>query len=360
MKEKLRNSTLAGGGADVDKTYCTSSYLAFRFIEDDSKNFYKGLTHENIKPLPDSEKILVHNSEDIGQEISRQIDGFRDLKKGVLLSGGMDSAIVASYLSGSDAYTFRFMGGSFQGEELARAEYFAKIYGLRLHYVDISWETVTNYLDTVMKAKGAPVHSIEPQIYQAALQAKSDGVEIMFSGASSDLIFGGMDKLLSRNWDFDSFMNRYIFTKPEEVLNEPESMQYLFEHYRLDDNKIDFLAFLNEISLTELLTSYATTFKTAGLLYCDPYVVLKPSEPLDLTRIRNGESKYLIRKLFRMRYPDIQVPEKIPMPRPVDIYFKDWNGPSRKEFKADLNMKNFTGNQKWQIYCLERFMNLYE
>ena len=337
-----------------------SSYLAFRFIEDDSKNFYEGLTHENIKPLPDSEKILVHNSEDINQEISRQIDGFRDLKKGILLSGGMDSAIIASYLSGSDAYTFRFMGGTFQGEELSRAEYYAKIYGLRLHYVDISWETVTKYLDVVMKAKCAPVHSIEPQIYQAALQAEADGVEIMFSGATSDLIFGGMDKLLAQDWDFDGFMNRYIFTKPEDVLNEPESMQYLFERYRLDNNKIDFLAFMDDVFAIESSSSYMNAFNTAGLRYYDPYAKLKPSEPLDLTRIRNGESKYLIRKLFRMRYPDIQVPEKVPMPRPVDIYFKDWTGPSRKEFKADLNMKNFTGNQKWQIYCLERFLNLYE
>ena len=48
-----------------------------------------------------------------------------------------------------------------------------------------------------MTAKCAPVHSIEPQILQAALQAKNDGIEIMFVGESSDLVFGGMDQLLS-------------------------------------------------------------------------------------------------------------------------------------------------------------------
>lgn len=111
----------------------------------------------------------------------------------------MDSAIVASYLCGSDAYTFRFLGGDFHKEELERAEYYSSYYGLNLHYVDIRWDTVVAHLEPLMKAKAAPVHSIEPQILLAALQAKADGVEIMFVGESSDLIFGGMDGLKKYN-----------------------------------------------------------------------------------------------------------------------------------------------------------------
>lgn len=170
------------------------------------------------------------------------MEKFKSKKKGVLLSGGMDFAIVASYMTGSDAYTFRFLDGKYQREELKRAEYFAKYYGLSLHYVDISWATVESNLETVMKSKCAPVHSIEPRILQVALQAKADGIEIMFVGVSSDLIFGGMDGLLSRDWTFEEFMDRYIFTKPESVLAESESMQYLFERYR-QGNMIDFFVF---------------------------------------------------------------------------------------------------------------------
>lgn len=337
-----------------------SSYMAFRFIEDDSKNFYPGLKHHNVKPIPEEERILVRSAEDIGHRIADQIDIFRDKKKGVLLSGGMDSAIVASYLPGAEAYTFRFLDGTFQKEELERAEYYAERYGLNLHYVNISWDTVKNYLEPVMNAKCAPVHSIEPQIYQAALQAKQDGVEIMFSGATSDLVFGGMDQLLSQDWTFDGFMNRYIFTKPEDVLCESESMQYVFERYRKGEDGIDFIAFLGDVAMSELMTSYTTTFRAADMHYCDPYAKLKPSEPLDLARIRRGDTKYLIREMFRKRYPDIAVPEKIPMPRPVDIYFRDWKGPSRYEFRKDIDMKRFTGNQKWQMYCLEKFLDLHE
>jgi asparagine synthetase B (glutamine-hydrolysing) len=316
--------------------------------------------HENIKPLADKDRILVHNADDIDREIKKQIDQFKDKKKGLLLSGGMDSGIIASYLSGSDAYTFRFLGGEFKSDELSRAEYYAKYYGLNLHYVDINWDTVNNYLEPVMKAKCAPVHSIEPQILQAALQAKSDGIEIMFVGESSDLVFGGMDGLLAKDWTFDEFVNRYTFTKPEDVLSEPISMQYLYERYRKDGDGIDYLRFMDDVFSIESSSSYLNAFAVADMQYYDPYAKLKMADALDLERIRNGEPKYLIRALMAKKYPEIPVPNKVPMPRPVDEYFKNWEGPKRVEFRKGLNMDSFTGNQKWQMYCLERFLELNE
>ena len=84
------------------------------------------------------------------------------------------------------------------------------------------------------------------------------------------------------------------------------------------------------------------------------------AEPLDLKRIRNGEPKYLIRELMSKRYPEIPVPNKNPMTRPVDFYFADWEGPKRREFKENLDMSKFTGNQKWQMWCLERWLDMNE
>lgn len=344
----------------IDKKYCMSSYMAFRYIERDDMDFYPGLHHKNIKPIPNDQRILVHTIDDIDREISKQMERFKDKRKGILLSGGMDSAIVASYLSGSDAYTFRFLGGMFQPEEQKRAEYYAKYYGLNLHYIDISWDTVTQHLEAVMKAKAAPVHSIEPQILQTALQAKEDGIEIMFVGESSDLVFGGMDGLLAKDWTFAEFMNRYIFTKPEDVLSEPENMAYVFERYRKDGDKIDFLTFMDEVFSIESSSSYMNAFAVADMTYYDPYAKLKMADKLDLNRIRHGEPKYLIRGLMARKYPEIPIPNKVPMPRPVDIYFKNWKGPIRPEFKSNIDMSKFTGNQKWQMYCLERFLDLNE
>ena len=264
----------------IDKKYCMSSYMAFRYINKDDMDFYGGGTHHNIIPIPDEERILVHTSDDIDREIGKQMEQFKDKKKGILLSGGMDSAIVASYLLGSDAYTFRFLGGEYQKEELERAEYYARYYGLNLHYVDITWGTVISHLVPVMKAKAAPVHSIEPQILQAALQAKADGIELMFVGESSDLIFGGMDGLLAKDWTFDEFVDRYTFTRPEDVLEEPESMLYLFERYRKDGDKIDFLTFMDDVFSIESSSSYLNAFAVADMPYYDPYAKCRYRVPL--------------------------------------------------------------------------------
>ena len=343
----------------INKKYCMSSYLAFRYIEKDNIDFYEGLSHSNIVPIPDEKKTLVKTEDEIGYEIKKCLDKYKDKKLGILLSGGMDSAICASYMEGCDAYTFRFINGDFQREELERAKYYADYYGLNLHYVDIDWNTVEIYVDQVMKAKGSPVHSIEPQILQAALQAKKDGIEMMVVGESSDLVFGGMDQLLSKDWTFKEFMDRYIFTNPEDVLVDPEDMSYLFERYRQDD-KINFMKFMDDVFSVESSSSYLNAFSVSDMPYVDPYARLKMAEKLDLYRIRHGEPKYLIRQLMAKRYPEILVPDKVPMPRPVDSYFEKWEGPKRYEFKKNLDMKRFNGNQKWQMYCLERFLNIYE
>ncbi len=343
----------------IDKNFCMSSYMAFRYIEKDDMDFYPGMKHKNFTPVPNNEKVLVRTADDIDKAIAAQFKQFENKKKGIMLSGGMDSAIVASYMTGCDAYTFRFLGGDFQSEELKRAEYYANYYKLNLHYVDISWDTVTEHLNAVMEAKCAPVHSIEPQILQAALQAKADGIEMMFVGESSDLVFGGMDGLLAKDWTFDEFVDRYTFTKPEDVLNEPVDMSYLYERYRKGNN-IDFLSFMDDVFSIESSSSYYNAFGVANMPYYDPYARLKMADKLDLNRVRNGESKYLIRELMAKKYPEIPVPNKVPMPRPVDKYFESWKGPTRKEFKQGLDMSKFTGNQKWQMYCLENFLNIHE
>ena len=179
----------------------------------------------------------------------------------------------------------------------------------------------------------------------------------MIIGDASDYIFGGMDKLLSKDWTFDAFVKRYIYVDPFEVLKEPESVQYVFERYRKGDG-IDFVEILERLATQESYGSYDNAFVTARLAYFDPYEKLKMAEPLDLTRIRNGESKYLIRELFKMRYPGFPIPEKLPMPRPVDAYFANWGGPVRPEYKKGIDIKNYDGNQRWLMWCLEEFLNM--
>lgn len=345
-----------------NKDYCLSSYMAFRYIWKDGMDFYKGFKHINFIPPEHSELRPVCTAQDMDSVISSQFEELysRYSNIGILLSGGMDSAILASYLRpGSHAYTFTSSTGVFD-EDVKRAEYYCEKFGLVHHLVDITFGDYKKYTPIVMAAKNSPVHSIEPQIYKAALRGKKDGVELMIVGESADLIFGGMDKLISRDWDFNSFMERYTFLDPNLVLVNPVTQAALYEKYRLGADGIDYMRFMDEVFSIESSGSYYNAFGIAGMPYFDPYARMIMAEPLDMERVRNGEPKYLVRQLFSIKYPERDIPFKIPMPRPVDRIFENWTGPERPEFRSDIPMQTLTGNQKWQLWCAEYFLNLFD
>ena len=334
--------------------------MAFRYIWKDGVDFAEGFQHKNFRPVEEKDRILVRTSEDIDREIQQQFDALYDKYNhiGILLSGGMDSANLATYLKpGSYAYTFNSVSGEFDAD-VERAKTYCKRLQLNHHLIDITMEDYERYAPIVMRSKFAPVHSIEPQIYKAAEIAKKDGVELMIVGESADLIFGGMDKLISPKWTFDAFAKRYTFLDPYLVLTNPIDQSELFEKYREGDEGIDVLKFMDEVFSIESSSSYLNAFGAAWMPYYDPYAKLMMADPLDMERIRNGEPKYLVRGLYAIKYPDLEIPFKIPMPRPVDTIFKNWEGPKKKEFRQDIPMNQLTGNQKWQLWCAEQFLTV--
>lgn len=344
----------------IDKNFCLSSYIAYRYIYKDGMDFYEGMAHKNFIPIGLNERISVADAKEIDDVIQTQIDALYSQYKeiGILLSGGMDSAILASYLKpGSHAYTFVAQGTEVFNADKERAEQYCHKFGLQHHLVDISFDDYVEYTPKVMERKCAPVHSIEPQIYKAAMMAKRDGVEMIIVGESADLIFGGMDQLLSKDWLFDDFVKRYTFLDPNLVLETSVDVSELFEIYRKGEY-IDFLSFMDNVFSIESSGSYMNAFATANLPYYDPYAKLIMRNKLDLYRVRNGEPKYLVRNLYAMKYPEIPIPDKIPMPRPVDMIFSNWSGPQREEFRKDIPMDQLTGNQKWQLWCAELFLDI--
>lgn len=344
----------------INKDFCLSSYMAFRYIWKDGVDFCEGFQHKNFRPVDSSERIGVSTSEDIDREIQKQFDVLYSKYDniGVLLSGGMDSANLAAYLKpGSHAYTFVSDTGVFDAD-LDRAKKYCSKWKLNHHFVDITFEDFKKYTPLVMRHKFAPVSSIEAQIYKAAEMGKADGVQLMIVGESADLIFGGMDKLISPQWTFDGFAKRYTFLEPSLVLEKPVDQSELYERYRTGADSIDYLRFMDDVFSIESSSSYLNAFGAAWMPYYDPYAKLVMSEPLDLERVRNGEPKYLVRGLYALKYPELEIPFKLPMPRPVDAVFKNWEGPKRKEFRKDIPMDKLTGNQKWQLWCAEQFLNM--
>lgn len=343
----------------IDKSYCMSHYLAFRFIKDENINFYDGLTHDVYKGHNPKEITSVTTINDIENVIKKKINEFYiPNKTAILLSGGIDSAILASYLpKGTKAYTFKCIAeGAI--DETAQAKKYCDLYGLNQEIIEMNWSNFEELTPEILKADGVPFHSIEVQLLKAAKHAKSQGIERFIIGESADLVYGGMDKLIGKDWNFEDFYKRYNFVEPSKALKNPISVKDVYEKYRLPNDKIDFLTFMDEIFSIESSTSYMHAFKIAGIEYLDPYSYTKMALPLDLERVRNGEPKYMIRELFAKRYPTIDIPTKIPMPRATTQWLKDYKT-TRPEFIEGCT-ENMTGDQKWLCWCLEQFLNMHE
>lgn len=342
----------------VDKNYCMSSFLTFRCIVDEKRVFKAGMPHSTYVPIPKEQQIACVTAADIDRAIRDQLAHIDLSHAAILLSGGMDSAILASYMpKGMRAYT-AVCSAPNAIDESGRARQYCEANGLKHIFVDITWADYEESIDALMLQDGCPVFANEPQVYKLVKTIKNDGIDTIIFGDNADMAFGGMDRMLSRDWTYDKWVKRYTFVDPFDTLAHPVSMDGIYQRYRCGADQVDFIGFINDIFPMSSTAAYTNAFQLAGLNYFDPYACLKMGEPLDLKRVRSGESKYLIRELFRLKYPHFNVPEKIAMARAVDQWLANWNGPQREEFCIKKNIDEFSGEQKFMLYALERFLNL--
>lgn len=342
-----------------DKKYCMSSFLQFRTVPDDTKCFKEGVI-PNLYDVSKLDRKLIHDSIELEELIASYMNAWtKDGKAALCLSGGIDSAVLARYMpDGSTAYTFKCVvpGIEVADESILAAEY-CKKYNLKHKIVEIFWEDFEKYTPILIKHKGMPMHSIEVQIFKAALQAKSDGFEKLIFGETADINYGGMSKLMSRDWTIGEFIERYSYVMPYKVLKEYTVVTEPFERFVKDDGYEDVHEFLRTFTLKSSMGSYENSCQCADIEMLSPYLLSKMAVPLDYDRVRRGENKYFIREIFERLYPDYAIPEKLPMPRPMNEWFRDWKGPVRPEFWPHCT-DNMSGDQKWLVWCLEKFLNM--
>lgn len=341
----------------IDKKYCMNSFLMFRTIADDDKCFVQDLK-PNIFHV-DFPRIPVANGTELEEAIKTQMKEWtKDGKAALAVSGGIDSAILAKYMpEGSKAYTFQcIVPGVEVTNEVPQASLYAAEAGLEHEVIQVFWEDFEKYAPILMKHKGAPIHSIEVQIYKAALKAKEDGFERLIFGESSDVNYGGLSGLMSRNWTFGEFVERYSYLMPHKVLKDAELILEPYKKFE-KDGYVDAHEFCRNFFLEEGMGSYVNACQCAGIEVKSPYVNTYLSVPLDYERVRAGENKYVVREVFEKLYPDWKIPTKTPMPRPMNEWFADWKGPEREEFWPNC-VSSLTGDQKWQLWALETFLNM--
>ncbi len=345
----------------VDKTFCSSSYLMFRTMTDHNRcfsqkyplNLYKHPERTSLHPIHSGKDIVEYFKERVTEICSRS-------KTALALSGGIDSAVLAHFMpKGSIVYTFRcVVPGIKVIDETQIAAKYAEINGLDHRIIEIYWEDFEKYAPILMKHKGAPIHSIEVQIYKAAMRALEDGMESIIFGESADLNYGGLSGLMSKDWTIGEFIDRYSYVKPYQVLKEFDLITDPYKMYE-KEGRIDVHEFCRGFFLCEAMGSYANACQTAGIELKTPYAETTLSEPIDLSRIRSGDNKYVVREAFSILYPGFKVPPKTPMPRPMNEWLTGWKGPIRPEFWPHCT-DDMTGDQKWMVWALERFLDMLE
>lgn len=339
-----------------DKDYCMSSFLMYRTIAMKGKSFKKGL-EPNLANL-DFQREPIYTSDDLMKSLKKQVEeATKDGKAALALSAGIDSAILSKFMpKNSMTYTFRcVVPGIKVQDETPNAANFAKVCGLKNKIIEIYWEDFDKYAPILMKHKGMPFHSIEVQIYKAALQAKKDGFTKLIFGENADIIYGGMTGLLAKDWTFGDFVDRYSYILPYKVLRNPMIILDPYKKYECN-GCIDAYKFINDFFRSEALGTYNNACNAAGIKFIGPYSLTEMKDPIDLERIRNGEGKYLIRDVFKTLYNDYKIPPKVPMPRATNEWLKNWIGPSRPEFYPHCT-DGMNGDQKWLVYILEKFLD---
>jgi len=341
----------------IDLDFCASSYLTFRYVvkpgigwKEEVVPKYPDVGKQGKYKVTTPDEILRRLREIVSTECSSS-------GTGILLSSGIDSAILAALLpEDTVAYTVRFVAPHAIDESKTAAKY-AKHLGIEHHVVDVTWDDYDSSMDHLMLAKGAPLHAAEAGLYRAALAARNDGIEMLVVGNGADSTFGGMDKLLSRDWTFEEFVARYTFVDPTRVLKNPVSMIETYERYRKNGG-FDVQGFLKVVHGIGIIQMFENAIHCGGCKISAPFEELSLGVPLDLARIRSGESKYLLRRVFKTLYPGFEIPEKIPFARPMNDWMKGYSETHRPEFLDDLDLSELNGEQKWLIYNLERFLDL--
>lgn len=334
-----------------------SSFLMYRRVVSQDISFPNFLPPLTI-PLS-WKKLEIFDSFQLMEHLRKVVyNATSDGKAALALSGGIDSAILAKFMPyGSTVYTFKCVwDGGNTIDETEVAAIYAKECGLNHKIIEITWDDMVTLSPVLMEHKRAPLHSIEVQIYKAGLQAKEDGFTKMIYGESADVNYGGLSNILSRDWRVGDFIERYAYLKPWKVLKNPKvdfSPVLAYEQ----NGFVDVHRYLSEFDIIESMNSYVNACQTAGIEFVAPYSDTHLAIPLDYNRVRKGENKYMIREIFHRLYPSLDIPSKIPMPRPTDLWLKNWKGPNRLEFLPNC-VEHLTGDEKWLCWILESFLNM--
>ncbi len=352
----------------------TKTCVGERAFNPQAMSYYLGLRHlpvEGLEWIPGVAPALPESIESTRRVSSSTeiLESLNDLMPrttgtGILLSGGIDSAILAALAEpGTPCFTISFDAPGAADESIAASTY-ASRWGHPHHIIRVSWDDYLTHTPMLMAHKKSPLHPVEVPLHVAAQHARGLGVQSLLVGNGADSTFGGMDKLLCPVWTYEQFIERYRFVDPALVLRAPMPIEDTFAPYRRKNEKsgndgIAVQQFLREIHGQGIVQSFENAIGSAGVDIVAPYEAMIHDGELDLDRIRAGEPKYLLQQVFRDLYATSTVPTKIPFARPMDVWMADWDGAvDQPLFRGDVaeHVETMSGDARFLVWCLDRFI----
>jgi len=338
-----------------DVLKCVSAFLRYRDFPGNLSPF----ENKRFFELPTLPKISIKNSCDLDRYLKDYFSRIDFSKTGIMLSGGIDSALLASYCpKGTIAFTLSYPEMS-DIDEVKQASFYANLFGLKLVVVPVTFQDVLDFQDDLMLHKQAPLSSIEISLYKMSLTALDYGLENLLSGVGADCTFGGLFNLMSTNWTNEEFIEKFTFLNPSIVLKKTFDDLSFFEKYE-GLPYFDTIGFLRNVFGLSTISYFLNATTLANINLLCPYEYVSPDFELDFESMKNGNEKPILRTLFKDRVGEVFVPRKYALPRPTSFWEQFYGDIENNEFLPNAYSLCKTPEQKWIVYTTNHFLTLYK
>jgi len=314
-----------------------SEYLSFR-------SFYTGF------PVDKAALKTLKSAFEINEFVKDRISNLD--KPALLLSGGMDSAIMVPHLpKGAVAYTTYHEGD--ERFEVDLAKNYCDRFQIEHRVIEIQAKDYLNTIDKLMTNKKMPLSPAEPIFYLAAKKASEDGYYDVITGGAADARLGGF-RNLRKNRSLNSFEQKLNknYLNPRKILKQGLSIKYLLDEYRLDKKNffgnytVDTDKFLREVGLERF--AYDNAISSGGCRHIAPLADFI----FNFDKAKNHKKpKYVIEEIFQSIYGQ-RPPKKLGIHKPISL-LSDYK-PESYIFRK-LNWTKLKYPQKFLVYSLDRF-----
>jgi asparagine synthase (glutamine-hydrolysing) len=273
-----------------------------------------------------------------------------DVPIGVLLSGGLDSAIIAGLAGQADTWTVGFdCDNEFDWSRIA-----AQKFGTRHHEILIDPDEFLETAAQLILARQEPLSvPNEVLIYKMSLSIHPKN-RVILSGEGSDELFFGYDRIFSwamnHRWDIYEFDKYYSYGahKDFEILED-----ILTPVSQCNENSVKVGLFFQRYHLHGLLRRLDNSTMMCSVEARVPFVDHRLVECLHMVtpfdKICNGVAKAPLKKIFRNLVPsEIICRPKIGFPVPLAQIFQTKNQSNVSQGGMDkwldFNMKKLYGD----------------